>query len=420
MATTEFRARLADDRLPADGRRYCSIEVIDEAKVLLVDGKEQRSDDLISSETNFLKFALAPKDPENPDKQGLIAADVVSFHRLPETSILNYQAVALSNVGRLAPQTAATIEKQVRNSGMGLMIFLGDNVDPNNYNAILGESGAKLLPAKIGSTWGEAVAPDAEKYPPGVSLSADLLSHPIMDFNYPDGIQMLNDTKFYKGYDLDVAKEDAVRVVAKYSNGKAAIVEKRIGTGTVLLFAGPATTAWSNLPMLPVYSILMPRAANLLTLGNRPPKNLIVGSPIKSQLSLSDQNTMLHITPPYPGQRKDTKPDMTSDQRVFVDIADTEHAGFYEIVLDRTPKVTMAYAVNPDSELESNLNTATPEQLRHDYPEFKFSYISKNDDLINKLQAERKGSELWPWLMGAVFLLLALESFLANRWAPRD
>ena len=45
---------------------------------------------------------------------------------------------------------------------------------------------------------------------------------------------------------------------------------------------------------------------------------------------------------------------------------------------------------------------------------------AKSDDLANKVLQERKGSELWPWLIGAVFFLLVLESFLANRWAPRD
>ncbi|HLX64528.1 MAG TPA: VWA domain-containing protein [Planctomycetota bacterium] len=413
--------KLADDRLPNDGRRFCSIEVIDEAKVLLVDGKDQRVDDPVFNETGFLRYALSPKDPENPDKQNVISTDVITYHRLADTNILNYQAVVLSNVPRLQPQTVTALEKQVKN-GMGLMIFLGDQVDPASYNALLGETGAKLLPAKIGAPWGEAVSADADKYPPAITYSADKLSHPIMvDFNGTDGVELLSQVKIYRGFDLEVpAKDDAVRPVASYANGKVAAVERRIGSGYVLLFASPATTSWSNLPTQPAFVVMMTRAANMLTLGNRPPKNISVGSQIRAQLPLADQNTPVHITPPYPGSPKDTKPDLTPDQHVVVDINDTDHAGFYEIALNRVPKVTMAYAVNPDTELESNLNTTTPEQLRHDYPEFKFTYISKNDDLSNKLTQERKGSELWPWLIGMVFVLLALESFLANKWAPRD
>ena len=142
--------KLADDRLPSDGRRYCSIEVIDEAKVLLVDGKDQRVDDPVYNETGFLRYALSPKDPDNPEKQGVISTDVIMHHRLGDTNIRNYQAVVLSNVARVPPAVVTALETQVR-SGMGLMIFLGDQVDAESYNKLLGEAGGKLLPAKIGA-----------------------------------------------------------------------------------------------------------------------------------------------------------------------------------------------------------------------------------------------------------------------------
>ena len=242
----------------------------------------------------------------------------------------------------------------------------------------------------------------------------------MADFPAQNCVELLTTVKIYKGYDVEVPKDDSVRIVATYSNGKPAAIEKRIGSGYVLVFTSPATTSWSDLPTQPAFAIMMSRAANLLTLGNRPPKNVGVGSPIHSLLQQSDQNLLVHITPPYPGVKVDSKPDLTPDSRVVVDINDTERAGFYDIVIDRDPKVNMAYAVNPDTELESNLNTVAPEQIRHDYPEFRFTYIAKSDDLANKVLQERKGSEMWPWLIGAVFFLLALESFLANRWAPRD
>lgn len=408
--------RLASDRVPADGRRFCSVEVVDEAKILLVDGKDQRVDDPIYNETGFLRFALSPKDPENPEKQSIISTDVITHHRLADTNILNYQAVVLSNVARVSPATAAALEKQVK-AGMGLMIFLGENVDASVYNSVLGEGGAKLLPGKIGAPWGE-VPVESEKFPPAIAFSMNKLSHPIMvDFNNQDGIELLSAVQTYRAWDIEVPND---AVVAQFANGKVAAAEKRVGAGFVIVFTSPATTAWSNLPTQPSFAIMMIRAANMLTLGNRPPKNIAVGSQIRSQLALSDQNTRVRITPPYPGSPKDTKPEITSDNRAVVDINDTDKAGFYEILLDRAPKVTIVYAANADSSNESNLNTVAPEQIRRDYPEFKFTYVTKNDDLANKIESERKGSELWPYCAAMVILLLALESFLANRWAPRD
>jgi len=415
----KVEVRLADDALMGDNRRFCTIEVVDEARILLVDGHSQRADDPLSNETGYLRFALSPHDPENPERQGPIVTETVAQARFADRNLLNYQAVVLANVSSLPKNTIALLEKQVK-SGLGLMVFLGDQVEPRVLNGLLGEN---LLPAKIGATWGEAPALGEEKTPPAFSFAAvaEKLSHPIMsDFNNPDyGAEYLSAIKIYKAFELESYGGDSIRTVAWLSNGKPAVLEKKVGAGEVLLFSFPATTAWGNMPTQPSFTILMLRAANLLTLGNRSPKNLPVGVPIHGVVSLMDQNTPVHITPPA-GQKKDTRPEATTDGRAAFDYVETDHAGFYDVVLDRTPRVTMTYALNPNCEVESNLDQVKDQTLKLDYPGFVFNYIEKSDDFQNRLSGERRGTELWPWLFGAVLALLALESVLTNRWAPRD
>ena len=417
----KVEVRLDNDRLLADNRRYCSIEVVDESHILVVDGREQRADDPLSNESGYLRFALSPKDPENPDKQGALVTELVPHSRLSDKNLLNYQAMVLANVTSLPKATMTVLERQV-NSGMGLMIFLGDLVDPQVYNGMLGEAGSKLLPAKIGQTWGDAATQDNSPQAVTFATSSEKLSHPIMaEFNNADfGAEFLSKLKVYKGYDLEPLKDDSVRVVAWLANGKPAIVERRVGSGYVLLFAFPATTAWSNLPTQPAFTILMIRAANMLTLGNRLPKNLPVASPIHAILPLSDQGTLVRISPPLPSVKKETRPEVTADGRASFEFIDTDKAGFYDVVLDRVPKVTMAFALNPNTDVESNLATIQPDLLRKSYPDFQFTYVAKSEDFANRVLSERTGTELWPWLIGAVFVLLACESILANRWAPRD
>ncbi|HYF48673.1 MAG TPA: BatA domain-containing protein [Planctomycetota bacterium] len=413
-----------DDRLTADNRRGCSIEVIEETQMLLVDGRDQKTDDPLSAETGFLRYALAPIDSENPDKQNVVAAEVTQHYRLADKNLLNYKALVLANVPRPPQATVQVLERQVK-QGMGLIIFLGDLSDVATYETLMGENGAKLLPAKIGAPWGEAPTVGAKELPPHVSFGTgvDKLSHPIMlDFNNAEfGAQLLAGVKVHKAYDLQPLESDDVRVVAWLANGKPAIVERKVGSGFVLLFAFPPTTAWTNLPTQPTFAIIMMRAAAMLAIGNHPPKNLTVGTPINCLLPLADQNTNVKITPPPPGARKDTTPEVTSDGRAAViDYVETDKAGFYEIVLDRAPKLTLNYALNPAADQESNLNTVLSEQIRKDYPDFKFNYVDRAEDFASKLVSERQGTELWPWLMAIVFICLALESFLVWRWAPRD
>ncbi|HEY3320481.1 MAG TPA: VWA domain-containing protein [Planctomycetota bacterium] len=416
----KIEVRLANDRLMADNRRFCTIEVVEDSRILLVDGRDQRADDPLSNETGYLRFAVSPKDPENPDKQSPVVTETVGQQRFSDRNLLNYQAVVLSNISSL-PQSALTaLERQVR-AGMGLLIFLGDQVEPTVLNGMLGEAGNKLLPAVIGPTWGEAPAIGEAKEPQAFSFAMDKLSHPIMtDFAGSDFAELLTAVKIYRGFDLTPLKDDSVRTVAYLSNGKPAIVEKKVGAGFVLLMGFPATTSWTNLPTQPVFPILMLRAVNMLTLGNRMPKNLPTTLPLHGTVSAVDLNTIVRITPPPPLQKKEMRPERTTDGRAAFDYTETDKAGFYDVVLDRVPRVQMTYALNANTEVESNLDNILQAQLKMNYPEFDFSYVASSADFPNRLASQRRGSELWPYLMAMVFLLLAAESLLANRWAPRD
>jgi hypothetical protein len=182
------------------------------------------------------------------------------------------------------------------------------------------------------------------------------------------------------------------------------------------------------------------RAANLLTRGNRAPKNLPVGMPIHGVVSVADQHTPVRITAPAFVQEikgrtqesggsiavrppeKLTRPELTTDGRAAFDYTDTDRAGFYDVVLDRTPRLSLVYAMNANTDVESALTAAVPPELKQNFPGFSFTFVAKSDDfeLAARLASERRGTELWPWLLGMVFVLLALESVLANRWAPRD
>jgi hypothetical protein len=426
---TRFRAggdhkvavQVAPDRLPADNRRFATIEVIAETHVLLVDGRERRADDPLSSETGYLQRALAPRDPENPDKQSVIAVETVPAHRLAEKNLAEYQAVALCNVERLPAATVHTLARQVR-AGLGLMIFLGDRTEPAFYNEKLGENGAKLLPAAIQEPWGQAPRWDDPKPPAFSTFARDpaALAHPILAaFNEEDAADLLSHVKLYRAYGLAPLAGEGVQVVARGEDGRPLIVERRVGSGRVLLCAFPATTAWSNLPTQFAFPILIPRAAARLTLGYRPPKNVLVGDPLRGVVGVGEQHLPVRVTPPAPLARRQTTAERSGEGPAVFEFPETDRAGFYEVSVEAAPGKTSVYSVNVHAEAESDLTRVEPEQLRAEYPLFEFSYVSKSEDLAARMTAERQGVEVWPWLLAAVFVLLLAESVLALRWAPR-
>ncbi|GMV81020.1 MAG: hypothetical protein AMXMBFR7_22040 [Planctomycetota bacterium] len=413
--------RLGDDRLSPDNRRFCTIEVVEETNVLLVDGRDMKNDDPRSSETGYLQYALAPRDPEQPESKTVVVCERVPHYRLSEKNLANYQALVLCNVEKLNAAQVQVIQRQVF-SGMGLLIFLGDQTDPAYYMQTFGESAAKLLPAEIGETWG--TAPElGQELPPSKSLASDAtqVSHPMMaTFNEPEVKPLLGLVKIFKAFELKPIAGDDVQTVAFLEDGRPAILERKVGTGTVLLASFPPTTAWSNLPTQPVFPVIFFRASQRMTLGNRPSKNLPAGTPIRGYVSLADQKSRLKIAAPLPMGERDTTPEATGDGRAAFDFADTDRAGFYTVTLDRAGFTPRVYSLNANAEVESDLASVNVESLKQTYPGFEFICIAKSDDFKNKLISEKHGTEIWPWLIALVFILLATESVLAHLWAPRD
>lgn len=467
--------RTADDRLPTDNRRRLVVHVQEDARLLLVDGRERRFNDPLSTATPYLRRALAPRDPAHPDAPRAVRAEVVPARRLAEENLRDYETVVLADVGGLSESDARALAKRVR-EGMGLLIFLGENTDPDEYEQLFGKEGADLLPAHLGKPWGEKPRPDAAKLPPAHGFALDRLEHIVMsDFRSPLAKRHLGLIKVWKAYDLTPIKPppapaveeknkgttgaagdkngkdetpekkakdekaapesekdagvkttakkknaDGVDVAAWFDNGKPAIVERRAGAGRVLLFAVPPTTDWSNLPLMPGGVILLIRAANYVSAGARTPVNVAVNEPLHGFFGAAELNVPLLLRGPGSIGRRTLTASLEPDGRASFSFPQTNVAGFYTVSLETTPKRRFRFAVNPGAPEESDLTTVSPAELHKALPNFKFTYIAQSEDVGKKSADERKGVELWPWLIAGVFLLLLTESVLAHLWVPRE
>lgn len=417
-----IEARLGDDRLAADNRRFCTVEVVEATAVLLVDGKERKDDSLYSGETGFLVPALSPLDPEEPDTRPLVSTETIPSYRLADKNLTNYQALFLCNVPQLNANQWSIIQQQVQ-TGMGLFIFLGDQTDPAYYNQALGPDGADLLPAEVLEAWGRVPELEDKELPVSrhFARDEDKLAHPVTAFfKREDAKDLLGDEKVWRAFGLKPRDVEGVSVIAWFDDGKPAAIERSVGAGQVVLFPFPPTTKWSNLPTQPFFPITMQRLAQRMALGHHPDRNLSVNDGIRGFVSLADIRTMLKISaPPVIGTRE-IQPGEASENRAIFEFNDTDAAGFYEVALDRADARPMVYSLNPKSELESDLTRVSPERLRMDFPGFDFVHVAKSEDLTNKLASEKHGTEIWPWFMFLVFALLLAESILAHLWAPKD
>ena len=403
--THTVEARLAPDTLPADDRRYLALRSIDSLRVLLVDGEPGGR--ASESETFFLRSALHPNVEDGTTRISFIDPTVIREGDLATAGIDEYDIIALANVAGITPSIAARLEAYAADGG-SILIFPGDRVEADLYNAVLGRGGQGLLPAKLGKLTGERTKPTA--------LAPKEFSHPLLA-NFKGGkAVLLTFGAIYRHFELE-SYEDAT-VVCPFGTGDAAIVEKPFRRGRVMLFATSADTEWTDLPKTGTFVILMQDLARYLAPDRLASGNVAVGEPLSRALPPGEAAGGIRITAPGAKRPQAVTP-VTEAGRLTLSFKQTGRAGFYEVELSppagiERPKRTDYFAVNVDP-AEGDLHRVGPEELRRTLKGFEFRYVLGIPRTAEETDGPAaRSSDLWKHLLYAVLAILCLETFLAQ------
>jgi uncharacterized membrane protein len=268
LATLPAGARAADafveianDSLSIDDKRYVRATLRDEVRVLLVDGDPRtvRHDD----ELFYLEAALRPGDRDDSGTRvrSITAEDLVGLEPTKHLLDLNdFDVVVLANVGALPPDQVAVLAEWVR-AGGGILVAPGDRVDPAAYDRTMLPLLPQSLRDPIDTTWGASQEDRDSRALHLVKWEAD---HPIFTPFSKDAPE-LADAKFFKISLLGptTATQDR-KVLARFTNGAAALVEASIGSGRTLLFTSTLDRDWNDLPIHPGYLPLVQQAVRYL------------------------------------------------------------------------------------------------------------------------------------------------------------
>ncbi|HYF51792.1 MAG TPA: BatA domain-containing protein [Planctomycetota bacterium] len=215
----------AEDEFADDNTWYFNVRVLPLVQVLLVNGgmaKEASRDD-----GRFTKGALSV--PGSPFQVREIAPSAMTAKDLENT-----QAVILANVGTLPSAVLPSLKTFVENGG-GLMIFVGDKVEPEEFNKTF----AGVAPCRLKQV---AVKDDKSE---GWTIGEIDFQHPIFThFSAPQSGDF-SAAKFTKY--MVVTDSQASKVLARYIDGRPALLEQNLGNGFVLLFTSSAGMKWNDL-----------------------------------------------------------------------------------------------------------------------------------------------------------------------------
>ncbi len=289
--------------------------------------------------------------------------------------------------------------------GGGLIIFLGDRVDPASYNAALSPTGGQaLLPAEL------AEPRDAPK--DGSPMRLVSRSHPIFR-NLTDR----GDTEAVRvsRYFTTAGLSQGATVLADLDGGPL-LLEKRTGPGIVILSTSSADMDWNNLPARAMFLPLLHQMVYYAGRSAGRVNSVMVGMPYALDVPATPDPVKVSVYGPAAGE-EEQKPLQVTDvpagggRLVF---EQTARPGIYHATWSAGgAEQTQAFAVNVDA-AESAPDRMDPEEARKLLGARSCQVVTGADDLGAIVVREREGLPLWNYLFAAAIVLAVVETFVGN------
>jgi len=225
------------DDLAFDNQRYFAVSATPAHHVLVVNnGLGGRSP---ARETYFLETALRLAAPDEEFTDSPFLPTVISADDGGWPALADFDAVILANVADVAPTAASQLASFVRGGG-GLLVFTGDQTTAASLQSL---AQAGLTPGTIGEM---KIAVDLpwrwqkwdERHP---------IFQPLSDPQHGDLRRWI-----FAAY-TDVVPADDASVLAEFSTGSPAVLERTVGSGSVLWVTASCGREWSDWCQSPLF-----------------------------------------------------------------------------------------------------------------------------------------------------------------------
>jgi hypothetical protein len=351
-----------------------------------------------------MREALAP-EALRIENRARFACDVAVLDELATRKLADYAAVCLLDPQPLTPAAWTALAEYVR-AGGSVAICLGRKADANAFN----------LPAAQALLAGPMV--QQAHWPSGVVLEPVNYQHPVLAKFQPLKDSVPWDAfPVFRYWQLGQLAQGA-RTLIPYSNGQPALVERRIDQGIVLTMTTPVSdeldkSAWNTLPtgLEPWPFVMLANEMMLYLAGSADEQLNYLAQPGLTavlQRPAKEVRSYLLRAPSEEGFRS-TSP---NDPRIVVSVP--AEVGNYRVE-QREAGLDRGFSVNLPAE-ESDLTQASEADLKAVFGETEFRLARDTSAIERNVTKVRVGTELFPWVMMLVAVILGLEHVLANRF----
>jgi len=399
------RLELEDDDLMLDNTRGFVFFIPPQRRVLAVGGHPE--------DLTYIRLAFDPAANQTANTWHEIAADNLAAERFE-----NYDGIVLANVPRLSESVAQRLINYLNNGG-GMMIFPGSDVDLRNYNELLlTRLNAGVFGASMGQLAVNGAPPAGDNF---IRLGRIDFSHPVFSgiFEKSDKAPRLDSPVFRFAVQMRV--ESGTLPIIEFANGYPFLVERRVGTGLLLIFTSAATEQWSDFAFKGLFAPLTHRCISYMTQSrDNQRESQFVGEELVTNLRVPA--TAVEMELPAGDRRK--VPVKIAGQNYQARYSEIEQSGQYRLwqttsdSASRNGKLLQTWAVNfnptelklpplPDQALQAAIGGAV-------------AFISPEVDIVEAVRQARYGSELWQYFLVAAIIALLVEMWLSRSSGPAN
>ena len=450
-------ARINHDELDGDNRYDQVILVRDQVNILIVDGNyNQNVPDLASS--YFLAHSLLPVVEAaratykyNPRVIPSRLATAALLQNQDICILVNCALQSKAGADALESTFIDALELFVR-EGHGLMIFSGDNVEPEPYNKILGKKlgllpmplktliQAPAVPFLVNRSTFSAAPPSYWKFKEDghyeVFDAVAVWRHLDLDESgsFARPVKKGEDPTKEPSKELSAPKDDSpAQVIVRLNSNKPLVVAKKIDAGEVVFVATAAqqdgadrktgVPNWTIFHKLPVFVPFLDTTIGYLVHAQTQTYNRVAGETFTFFPKDKKDHAYYLLHPD--GVRIDPLGLPAKKQGYVVTANDLPRAGIYymtslprgadsndTIKPEVAVKTGVPIAVIPDLEESKNLTTLTSDQIDMQLG-FSPIHIVAGDTASSATGADRLNREWTVWALLAVLALVLFEVVLA-------
>lgn len=422
IGTHQGRIKLdRGDNLTIDDVRHFTFEVREPWPVLVLHG--------VDTSPELFAEAIAPYEFVVTN-QARFAPTVAPISKLGAQKLADYAVVVLLDPPSIPAATWQQLGSYVQRGGK-LAIFLGHNASKVNFNE---PAAQELLPGKLDKQWRSATRPREFAGRADIYLAPRTLEHAsLAAFRDIAANVPWYDFPVFRHWAFEPTKlNEGANVVLRFNNGQAAIVERPLGEGRVLVMTTPVSDAastsgrassaahepWNWLPTgfepWP-YVMLMNETMLYLAGSGDAQRNYFSGQTATladgsaPSSGGGDDQAAYHLFTPLGGRPQTVRSD---DGRLTLPF--TSAPGAYRLKgIDA--ELLLGFSVNLPLEA-SDLTRADRARLDAVIGKDRYELARETSDIVREQGEARVGREFFPLLALLLVGVLGVEALLANRF----